>query len=594
MTETLPTSTKSESDLRRLIEVAQGHRPGDLAVINARLVNVYSGELQAQQAVVTSSEWIAYVGDNPQGMIGSDTTVIDAKGRVLIPGLIDGHTHLAWFYSVAEFLRFAMPGGTTTIITETLEPYPVCGLAGVLDFLDSLADQPIKLFATAPAMVSISRAVQGIFLPDLEKLLARKEILGLGESYWQGVLQAPEHFLKAMVATQAAGKTLEGHSAGARGGKLAAYAALGITSCHEPISAEDVITRLRLGMHVMAREGSIRSDLAPISRIKDSGAHLRRLILATDGVEPEALMQNGYMESVLQKAIDYGFDPIQAVQMVTLNVAEHFGIDHLVGGIAPGRSADMVLIPDLTLIRAETVISRGRIIARNGELLVQPRRHRFAAASCDSIRLPREATADDFAIRIETDRSEVEVRVIEMTTDLVTQEQIRLLPVVDGQLKCHPDQDLIKVAAIDRTHTPGKMFTGLLGGFRLRAGALGCSAAWDTSDIIVVGTDEADMAACVNRIRALKGGAVIVGQQRVLAEMALPVFGLVSDRPMETIAAEAGRINRVAKDLGLPFANPLLTLITLTGAAIPYMRICEEGLVNLKNGLTLGLIKSSL
>jgi adenine deaminase len=593
MTDNRSMLNKNESDLRRLMQVAQGQQPGDLAVINATLVNVYSGEIQPGQAVVTSGEWIAYVGDDPEGMITGHTTIIDAKGKVLIPGLIDGHTHLAWFYSAEQFLRFVMPGGTTTLVAETLEPYPVCGLKGVCDFLDSLADQPIKLFATAPAMVSISRATRGILLSDLEKLLSRPEILGLGESYWQGVLQAPEDFLNAMQATLKAGKTLEGHSAGARGPKLAAYAAIGISSCHEPINAEDVLTRLRLGMYVMAREGSIRRDLEPISKIKDRGIHLRRLVLVTDGVEPEALMQNGYMESVLQKAIDCGFDPVRALQMATLNVAEHFGIDHLVGGIAPGRCADMVLIPDLKLIHADTVISRGRVIARNKELLVQPRPHAFASVSRDSIRLPRPLTADDFAIRIEDNRQHVKARVIWMKTDLVTMEKMLSLPTTAGQLACDPQKDLIKIAAIDRTHTPGKMFTGLLGGFGLKAGAMGCSAAWDTSDIIVVGTDETDMAACVNRIQALQGGAVIVRAQSVLAELALPIFGLISDRPMETIAAQVGRINRIAGQLGVPFADPLLTLVTLTGAAIPYLRICEEGLVNLKNGLTLDLVEPS-
>ena len=253
----------------KLIDVALGNAPGDLAFVNARLVNVYTGEILDSQSVVTCGERIACVGTDVGYAIGETTAVIDAEGATLIPGLIDGHTHIAWLSTANEFLKFAAVGGTTTIVTETLEPYPVAGLAGVLDFLDSLKDQPVKFFATAPSMVSTSQAAMGIDPDDLESLLARKEIVGLGESYWQGVLQNRDVIEPIFAATRACGKKLEGHSAGARGGKLQAYAAYGISSCHEPIKADEVLDRLRLGIHVMVREGSIRRDLAEIAAIRE-------------------------------------------------------------------------------------------------------------------------------------------------------------------------------------------------------------------------------------------------------------------------------------------------------------------------------------
>jgi adenine deaminase len=589
MTKTGILKPKTPEETRRLMKVSLGEEKADLAVINAKMVNVYTGELLEDQSITVKDKWIAYVGQNAGDSIGPQTEVIDAGGQTVIPGLIDGHTHIAWMFTAAEFLKYAISGGTTTVVTETIEPYPVCGYEGVIDFLESLRDQPIKILATAPAMVSISRTARDMPPETLAKLLARDDILGLGESYWQAVLQEPAQLLPRFEQALAVGKTLEGHSAGAGDKKLAAYVAGGISSCHEPINAAQVLERLRMGLHIMVREGSIRRDLAEIAKIKDTGIDLRRLILSTDGVEPRDLIEKGYMEFVLRKAIDYGFDPVAAIQMATLNVAEHFSLDGLIGGIAPGRYADLVIIPDVQTIEAQMVISSGKVVAEKGTLLTAPRQHTFTKQSLNSVKLPRDMKASDFIIGTEPTASQVNARIINMVTDLVTAELAMQWPVTDGQINPNIDQDVIKVAAIDRAHNPGKIYVGLIKGFGLKSGAMACSAAWDTSDIIVVGTNDEDMAGAVNRIRSLQGGALVYENGEVLAELPLPVFGIMSDLPLETIVQRLQEIKSAVSDLGVPFPDPLLTLITLTGAAIPYLRICEEGLVNLKDGKTVEL-----
>jgi adenine deaminase len=276
--------------------------------------------------------------------------------------------------------------------------------------------------------------------------------------------------------------------------------------------------------------------------------------------------------------------------MATLNVAEHFSLDGLIGGIAPGRYADLVMIPDVQTIEAQVVISSGKVVARKGTLLTAPRRHTFSKQSLNSVKLPRDMKASDFIISTDPNASQVNARIINMVTDLVTAELEMRWPVTDGQIHPDVDQDVIKVAAIDRTHNPGKIYVGLIKGFGLKSGAMACSAAWDTSDIIVAGTNDEDMAGAVNRIRTLQGGAVVYENGEILAELPLPVFGIMSDLPIETIAQRLQEIKSAASELGVAFPDPLLTLIALTGAAIPYLRICEEGLVNLKDGKTLGLI----
>jgi len=470
-----------------------------------------------------------------------------------------------------------------------METYAVAGYDGVMDFMDSLSNQPIKVWFTAPAMASISKKTRGLSRTDLKRLLGQDRVIGLGESYWQAVIQEPEQFLPLFQDTLLAGKRLEGHSAGVNDKKLAAYAAAGISSCHEPTTAEEVAARLRQGLYVMIREGSIRRDLQDISRIRHMGVSLRRLILTSDGVSPSDLIEKGYLEFIVQKAIACGFEPVTAIQMATLNVAEHFGLDHLIGGIAPGRQADMVLIPEPDVIEPETVISRGQVIVENQQLKIQPSSYKWSYASRNSIHLTEQIKSDDFIVHIKTAVNAVKIRVIDQITDLVTQELHISMPVTDGQLIPDVHQDIIKVAAIDRTHMGGKTYVGFIRGFGLKTGAFACSAAWDTSDIIVVGVTDADMAAAVNHIQHIQGGAVVCNQQKIMAEVPLPVMGIMSLSTARDMADSQEHIRRILTGMGVLFRDPILTLVTLTSAAIPYLRICEEGLVNLKNGQTVGL-----
>jgi adenine deaminase len=574
----------SEKESATLIEVALGRVPADMVITHARVLNVYTGEWLKDCAVSIKGRFIVHVGAEALEAIGENTQEIDAKGQVLVPGFIDGHTHLTWLVSMPAFLPYAIVGGTTTVITETMETFPVGGLAGLSDILDSFGGQPIKALALAPAGIATSPAAHGIDMADLDELLARSDVVGLGESYWQSVLQTPEVMLPIIEACKKTGKSIEGHTAGASGKKLMAYVACGVGSCHEPILPEEVLERLRLGIYVMIREGNVRRDLENTIAVKDAGVDLRRLILVTDGVSPQGLVKNGYLEKVLQKAIDLGYDPVQAIRMVTLNVAEHFKLDHLIGGIAPGRCADLVILPDEKTIRAKYVISNGVVVAKDGQVLVAPRRHDFPPQTRQTVRLDHPLKADDFKIAAPSSGTKATCRVIEMVTDLVTTERHIELPLENGCINLLSGKGLNKVAAVERSQGDGQTFVGLIKDFGLQKGAVACSAAWDTADIIVVGADNGDMALAVNRVKDLNGGIVVCVGGEVLAEVALPILGVISDQPMESLAAGLDSVNATLLDLGVTFPDALLSLVTLTASAIPYLRICEKGLVNLKDG----------
>jgi adenine deaminase len=567
-----------------LARVALGQAEADLAVINGNIVNVYTAELLEGDTVLIKGDKIAYVGPNAKGSIGPQTRIIDAAGKTLIPGLIDGHTHTDYIYSSHELVRFAMKTGTTTIITDVVELTFALGYSGFKEFLRSVRNQPVKFRLSIPPLVTISPVMREHLFTraQLDRLLREKDVMGLGEMYWGPVIAGDRHQLEIIDQTLEAGKKLEGHGAGATGNKLQAYVALGITSDHEPITAAEALERLRLGLSVMIREGEIRKDLAAVSQIKDQKLDFRRLAVSTDGIGPKALITRGFMDHLLQETIDLGFPPIQAVQMATLNVAEHFNLQDFIGGIAPGRFADLVIVPDLTTVRPELVISNGRVVAENGELKVQPRRHVYSKTTHNSIHLDRHFEAEDFRVTTDTQNPTIKVRVIDQITNLLTKEAILDLPVSGGQIKLDLPNNVIKVAAVERHYAPGKTFTGFIRGFGLKAGAVATSTSWDSSDLVVVGADEADMALAVNRLHQLNGGMVVCRDGKIMAEIAFPVGGMISIESMEIIAEKLDLIQEAGAKLGCSSPEIRTTLSVLTTGAIPYLRICESGLFNLR------------
>jgi len=586
-----PRMTDKEKMLE-LMRVALGEAEADLAIVNGDVVNVYTGEVLSGDTVLIKGDRIAYVGKNAGKSIGPSTQVIDAAGKTLIPGLIDGHTHTDYPCSVSEFLRYAMKGGTTTIITEIMVIAFILGYRGIIEYLRAFKNQPIKIFGVAPPMATISPVAReyAITASQVRRLLRRKDILGLGELYWNQLTEGDQRILDIIIEAKKSGKQLDGHSAGASGNKLQAYFSSGISSCHEPVTAGEVLERLRAGVFVLIREGQIRRELEGVAEIKDNDIDFRNLAVSTDGVGPQQLVTGGYMEGVVQKAIDLGFAPVTAIQMVTINVARHFGMDDRIGGIAPGKYADIVIIPDLSTIKAECVNSNGKVIARDGQLVVPPRKHAYPRSMRNSIHLPREFVASDFAIPVESGRSQVKVRVIDQVTHLITREAIIDMPVSDGLLGADAGKDILKVAAIERTHLPGKTFTGFIRGVGLKKGAIAASTAWDSCDIVVVGADEADMARAVNRIKELEGGLVVCADGKVLAELALPYGGIFCTEPLETVAHKLGNIEQAVANLGCTSPDVRTTLSILPTPAIPFLRICESGLVDLRQNRFVDLI----
>lgn len=573
-----------------LMRVAQAKQPADLVVTGGVLLDVYTGELLRDWVVAAKGERVAYVGPMVDGLVGPDTEVLDARGQVVVPGLIDAHTHLFGArYSPHAAVPRIVAGGTTCLVTEVSELAYVAGELGVRAALDALRTLPVKVYATLPPLAASTAHLER-FAPPAEvyrELLRHPNVLGLGEVYWGNlVLREDARLLELVALTVEAGKVVEGHAAGARGRRLAAYAACGVTSCHEPTTAEEVLERLRLGYHTMVREGKIRQELEAVAPLwRQRGVDLHRLSLVTDTVGARELVEDGYMDAVVRRAVQLGVDPVAAVRAATLAPAERFRLDADVGGLAPGRYADFSLVPDLRDFRPTVVVSDGRVVARDGKPLLSVPRHRYPEALVCGLRL-EVPSPEAFRVRAPRSGGRVRVRVVEMVTHLVTQEAEVEVPVRDGWLA--PDGDLAWVAALNRDGA-GPPFVGLVKGFGLRRGACATSMAWDSPLVLAVGASPEDLCCALERLVALGGGVVVCAGGRPLAELAAPVAGVLSTDPLEEVAAQEAAVDAALRELGAVGPRPSLSVDVLAGVAIPHFRVCDRGYVRVRDGVVVGL-----
>jgi adenine deaminase len=570
---------EKQKDARKLIDTAFGNHPADLVIRDGVLMDVYTGRMLPHRSVAMVDEWIAYVGSDADHTIGKDTRVIEAGGRTICPGFIDAHTHLITYWNIADFLTYAIPCGVTTFFTEMESQAFVQGVKGVEAVLDQIGNRPVKMFALIPPMVSPSPSSDALHITreQLAVLLKDPRVMGLGESFWQGaILDRDNRVLDLMQDTLAAGKSVEGHSAGAFGRKLAAYSAAGAESCHESISTEDVISRLELGLYAMIREGDIRRDLDIILPLKDK-IDFRRVILVTDGSNPSDLIKRGYMNDVVQKAVDLGLEPIEAVRMVTLNPAEHFGLGNQIGGISPGRYGDLLLLPEPGIMKPDLVISKGRIVAENGKTSVLIPEVPYPEIFRNTVKMTP-ISATDLRIPDSFLGTDGMVRTIDIeSVGLVTREGRAAPRILDGQLTCDPEKDLLKIVFIERVTGTGLKFTGFVRGWGQKKGAVATTLCWDAGGIIGIGANDKDLAKAVNRLIEIQGGVTLFEDGRLLSELPLRVGGYISELKVPEIAERLGKFQESVAALGGTMHFAHLTMNVMTTGAIPFIRMTEKG-----------------
>jgi adenine deaminase len=574
-----------------LVDVAMGRTPADLVIRNGRWVNVYSGEIIPHTDIAVKAGRFAYVGADASHTIGKSTKVVDAAGRYLAPGLCDAHMHVeSGLVTVTEFARAVIPHGTTTMFIDPHEIANVLGLAGVRLMNDEAQSLPVNVYVQVPSCVpsapGLETAGAELSAKDVAEALSWPNIIGLGEMMnFPGVAGNDPKMVAEIAATQDARLTVGGHYASPHlGREFHAYAAGGPADDHEGTTVEDAIARVRQGMRAMLRLGSAWFDVAAqIKAVTESGLDPRNFLLCTDDSHSGTLVHDGHMNRVVRHAIAQGLKPVTAIQMATLNTAQHFGLERELGSIAPGRRADLIITSDLVSLPIEMVFARGELLAQAGALVADIPPFVYPASARDTVHLGKTLTASDFDIRHSTDASSVRVNVIGVVENQAPTRALQDLAISAGLLDMDRANDVCQIALVERHRATGDVVNAFVSGFGYDSDcAIASTVAHDSHHMIVVGTNKDDMAQAANRLHEVGGGIVVVKGGKELALVELPVAGLMSDQRAEIVADKAAAIVEAMRVCGCKLNNAYMQHSLLALVVIPELRISDKGLIDVR------------
>lgn len=553
----------------RLVKAAQGEFPIDLLLKNAQIINVFSGEIYRQNVGIWDKFVVGF------GEYEAKKT-IDLEGLYLAPGFIDGHVHTeSSMVEIPQYARAVVPRGTASVVCDPHEIANVMGYDGIRYILDSSKYNPLNVFIMLPSCVpSTSFETSGSELRafDLYPYFSQKWVLGLAEVMnYPGLLKCDPELLDKIKISHS--KRIDGHAPGLSGKGLCAYVAAGVASDHECTSADEVNEKLRLGMHIMIREGTTAKNLKDLlPAVTPENSH--RCFFVTDDRKPSDLIDEGHMDHIIRSAIAQGLPPMTAIQMATLNPARYFMLNHH-GAIAPGYFADLVAFESLEEIKVRKAFKNGEQVAEDGKALWDPpERPRMALRSSVNIKW---LEGGEFEILPRGKK----IRVIELQEDqLLTGELIVEAKVEKGLVVSDTDRDLLKLIVIERHQSSGKMGFGFVKGFGLKSGAMATSVAHDAHNVIVVGTNDEDMLAAVIQLNKLGGGLVVTNAGKAIADLPLPVAGLMSREPLEDVNKQLKTLMDAASQLGVKRKDPFMSLSFLALPVIPQLKLTDQGLVD--------------
>lgn len=568
-----------------LADVAMGRKKAELVIINARLINVCTHEILDNMGVAVIDGRIARVGD-VKYTIGENTVVIDALNKYLAPAFMDGHIHIeSSMLTAGEYAKAVIPRGTSGVFMDPHEICNVLGLDGVRCMLDDAKRSPLKVMLTTPSCVP---AVPGfedtgssIDHNDIRKTMEWDECVGLGEMMnFPGILNSVDETHKIVGETLKAGKIVTGHySVPEIDNGLNAYIASGMRCCHESTREIDALEKMRLGMYAQLREGSAWHDLAEVSKaITKHEVDSRFANLVSDDDHPETLVRKGHIDYIIKRAIEEGIDPVTAIQMATINVAQCFQLDHDMGSITPSKCADMVLIDDLNNCHVTDVFINGEYVASNGKMLKEFKEYKYPSFATHSVHLKKKNDSD---FDIKSDTENVKLRVIEvMPGKTISNLVIEDAKAVNGYIEADKSKDILKAFVFDRHHENGTYGYGFVKGFGIKEGALAQTVAHDAHNVLVVGSNSHDMALAVNTLIESNGGLVAVKNGKILGHVALPVAGLMSEKSLDIVSSEVEKLEEAWKEMGSTLPSPFMTMALIPLAVIPNIRLTNRGLVD--------------
>ncbi|MFD9897717.1 adenine deaminase [Mesorhizobium sp. NPDC059025] len=575
-----------------LVDVATGRKPADLVVRNGRWVNVHSGEIIAGTDIAVVGGRFAYCGPDASHAIGQETVVVDAGGRYLVPGLCDAHMHVeSGMVTVTEFSRAVIPHGTTSMFIDPHEIANVLGLPGVRLMHDEALAMPINVHVQMPSCVPSAPGLENagavLTVEDVAEAMTWENIIGLGEVMnFPGVAANNPVMSGEIAATVRAGKTVGGHYASPDLGlPFHGYVAGGPEDDHEGTRAEDAIARVRQGMKAMLRLGSAWYDIAEqIKAVTEQGIDPRNFILCTDDSHSGTLVNDGHMDRVVRHAIQQGLKPVTAIQMVTINTAQHFRLEREIGSIAPGRLADFLIVSNLAEMTMDEVYGRGTRLAANGRLEADIPPYDYPASAKNTVKLGKRLAATDFDIKAPEGANKVRARVIGVIENQAPTRALEAdLVVEDGLVAIDRAGDVCQIALVERHRGTGGVTNAFVSGFGyVEDCAMASSVAHDSHHIIVVGTNKQDMALAANRLAEVGGGVVLYSKGKELALVEMPIAGLMSDERAEIVAAKAEKLTEAMRKMGCSLNNAYMQHSLLALVVIPELRISDVGLVDVR------------
>lgn len=571
-----------------LASTAMGVDKADIVIKNTKLVNTNTKEIINNVDIAIKLNRICLVGDATL-LIGDNTEVIDGSDGFVAPGLMDGHIHIeSSMLSVSEYAKVVIPKGTTSIFHDPHEIANVLGTYGVDIMINEGKNVPLRTFVTMPSCVP---AISGYEIPakeisDIEicEYLKKDEIVGLGEMMnMLGVIYGDDSIHKELEGTLYENKIITGHfTMSDYNNSLNAYIATGINCCHESVTREEALAKLRLGMYVQMREGSAWQDVKElVPLLIESNIDTRFATIVSDDTHPNTLIEKGHMDHILRTCVKLNLDPITAIQMCTINTANCFKLSDDFGSISPGKIADIVLFDNLVDFNAKLVIIDGKIVAKNGEMIVDIAKPIFNEKELNTVKLPKIYSEEDFKINVQKENGFINTNIIEIIEVKAPNRHINVqMKIKNYEVKADVENDIIKLSCIDRHNNIDQKGLGFIKGFGIKMGAVASTIAHDTHNINVMGANDKDMAFAVNEIARIGGGIVVVENEKVIAVVELPLAGLMSNMSVEYTSNKVKSVERAFEDLGCNIKSPFMTMALLSLAVIPELRLTNKGLVD--------------
>lgn len=571
---------------RKLALVAQGLEKADIVITNAKLVNVCTKEIQDDISVAITEGRIALVGD-AKHCIGNETRVIDANGQYIAPGFLDGHIHVeSSMMSVGEYGKAVIPHGTVGIYMDPHEICNVLGLEGVKCMMEDAKRVPLKSMLTTPSCVPAVPGFEdtGAFVgpEDVAETMKWDCTVGLGEMMnFPGILSGQGQAQDIVGETLKAGKIVTGHySLPETGAGLNGYISAGIRCCHESTREEDAIAKMRLGLYAQFREGSAWRDLKEVAKaITNRDVDSRFAMLISDDLHPHTIISDGHLDHIVRRAIEEGIDPVTAIQMVTINCAQCFQMDHELGSITPGKCADIVFFNDLNKIDVTRVIIDGDVVAEDGEMIIDVPEYTYPEWATHSVHVKENITKDSF--KIEASKDVVKVHAMEIIpANVVTKDVAVTLHAKDGYLESDLEQDVLKTVVFERHHNTGTKGFGFTKGFGIQRGAMAATVAHDAHNLLVIGTNDEDMALAANTLIQSNGGMAAVADGKILGHVPLPIAGLMNNLPAKEMSEKVAVLSKAWEEIGCTMPSPFMTMALIPLACLPELRLTNRGLVD--------------